>query len=252
MILHAQTSFVQRDVKRPLLSVGKLTQSGTEVKFGDTNSWIDLQTDTGVQRVPVQVKGKTFGLSIQKTDAWIIPETSDPAPAAPEAAAAPRPEETQDMRQTGRERDSWDNPSAREDSRVAGNWLSALGAPLWGTKAQMFPRLVHAEARRELQKRDEAWLADRARELAEAGGQGELRVPTAPEEPSAEDRARHEVTDLPYQRWCAWCVMGKGRAKPHLQRPVESVKVPEFEMDFCSKTPNEDMSLVIRHGPRLS
>ena len=28
----------------------------------------------------------------------------------------------------------------------------------------------------------------------------------------------------------AW---GKGRAKPHLQRPVESVKVLEFEMDFC-------------------
>ena len=26
--------------------------------------------------------------------------------------------------------------------------------------------------------------------------------------------------------------MGKGRAKPRLQRPVESVKVPEFEMDF--------------------
>ena len=26
--------------------------------------------------------------------------------------------------------------------------------------------------------------------------------------------------------------MGKGRAKPHLQRPVESVKIPEFEMDF--------------------
>ena len=82
VILHAQTPFVQRDVKRPLLSVGKLTQSGAEVKFGDKNSWIDLQTDTGVQRVPVRVKGKTFDLSIQKSDAWIIPENSDPAPRA--------------------------------------------------------------------------------------------------------------------------------------------------------------------------
>ena len=27
--------------------------------------------------------------------------------------------------------------------------------------------------------------------------------------------------------------MVKGRAQPYLQRPVESVKVPEFEMDFC-------------------
>ena len=113
------------------------------------------------------------------------------------------------------------------------NPLKTLGAPVWGTQAQMWPRLTHAETRRELQKSDEALLADCARELAEAGGQGELRVPRAPDEPSADERARHEVTHLPYQPWCAWCVMGKGRAKPHLQRPLESVKVPEFEMDFC-------------------
>ena len=52
VILHAQTPFVQSDVKRPLLSVGRLTQSGAEDKFGDKNSWIDLQTDAEVQRVP--------------------------------------------------------------------------------------------------------------------------------------------------------------------------------------------------------
>ena len=82
---------------RPLLSVGKLTQSGAEVKFGDKNSWIDLQTDTGVQRVPVRVKGKTFGLSIQKTDAWTIPETNDPAP---HAVVAPADEEIGQRRTT--------------------------------------------------------------------------------------------------------------------------------------------------------
>ena len=88
--LHAQTPFVQSDVKRPLLSVGNLTQSGAEVKFGNKGSWIDLYTGTGVQRVPVRVKGKTFGLSIQETDAWIIPETSDPTP---HAVVAPVDEE---------------------------------------------------------------------------------------------------------------------------------------------------------------
>ena len=82
MILHAQTPFVQSDVKRPLLSVGKLTISGAEVRFGSKGSWIDLHTDSGVQRVLVRVKGKTFGLTIQKTDAWIIPGNSDPAPRA--------------------------------------------------------------------------------------------------------------------------------------------------------------------------
>ena len=68
-----------------------------------------------------------------------------------------------------------------------GSRLRALGAPVWGTKAQMWLGLVHAEARRELQKRDEAWLADRARELAEAEGQGEIRVPRAPDESTAEE-----------------------------------------------------------------
>ena len=172
----------------------------------------------------------TFGLSIQKTDAWIIPETSDPAPhavvasvdekigraeapntalAAPEAVAAPRPEETQGMRL---EREGRDFVAAWQRSRQLGqplgegglssgsnvedmrNRLKTFGALVWGTKAQMWPRLVHAEARRELQKRDEVWLADRARELAQAGGPGEFRVPRAPDEPSADERARHEVT----------------------------------------------------------
>ena len=89
--LHVKTLFVQSDVKRPLLSVGKLTQSGAEVKFGDKNSWIDRQADSGVQRGLVRVKEKTFGLSIHKTAAWIIHQTSDPAP---HAVVAPVDEES--------------------------------------------------------------------------------------------------------------------------------------------------------------
>ena len=48
VILHAQTPFVQSDVKRHLLSVGKLTMSGAEVRFGSKGSWIDLHTESGV------------------------------------------------------------------------------------------------------------------------------------------------------------------------------------------------------------
>ena len=63
-MLHAQTHFVQSDGMRLLLSVGKLTKSGAEVKFGSKGSWIDLHADAGMQRVLVRVKGETFGLSI--------------------------------------------------------------------------------------------------------------------------------------------------------------------------------------------
>ena len=40
VMLHAQTPFVQSDVKRPLLSVGKLTKSSAEVKFGSKGSYL--------------------------------------------------------------------------------------------------------------------------------------------------------------------------------------------------------------------
>ena len=149
VMLHAQTPFVQSDVKRPLLSVGKLTMSGAEVKFGSRGSWIDLHTDSGVQRLPVRVKGKTCGLTIGKTDAWIIPENSDPAPRAvvapveEEIGRAEKPnnapgaqeaeaaasqtrlkacgssEKPTSLQHSGRARDSWGNRSAREDSRAA-------------------------------------------------------------------------------------------------------------------------------------
>ena len=202
VVWHAQTPSVQSDVKRPLLSVGKLTTSGAEVKFGSKGSWIDLHTDSGVQRIFVRVKGKTFGLSIQETDAWVIPENSgpapravvapveeeigraeqpNPAPAAQKAEAAPRAAETRGMRL---DREAPDLAAAWQSSRQLRqplgdgglssgsnvedmrNRLRALGAPVWGAGAQMWPRLVQAEARRELQTRDEAWLEDRARELA--------------------------------------------------------------------------------------
>ena len=69
VVLHAQTLFVQSDVNGPLFSVGKVTKSGAEFKFGSKGSWIDPHNDSGMQRVLVRVKGKTFGISIQKSNA---------------------------------------------------------------------------------------------------------------------------------------------------------------------------------------
>ena len=106
------------------------------------------------------------------------------------------------LQQPGRARDSWDNRSARGDSSGSNvedvrNRLKALRAPVWGTEAQMWP---HAEARREFQKRDEGWLADRARERAEAEGQGELREPRAPDEPQL--RNEHAMKSHTYRDNC--------------------------------------------------
>ena len=51
-----------RAASKGLFPVGKLTQSGAEVKFGSKGSWIDLHTDGEMQRVLVRVKGQTFWL----------------------------------------------------------------------------------------------------------------------------------------------------------------------------------------------
>ena len=107
-------------------------------------------------------------VEVAPVDEEIGREEAPNAPqAAPEAPAAPRPEETQGIRL---EREARDLAAAWQSSRQLGqplgegalssgsnvddmrNWLKALGPPVWGTKAQMWLRLVHAEARRELQK----------------------------------------------------------------------------------------------------
>ena len=145
-------------------------------------------------------KGQDFWSLDPEDNAWIVPEAEDAVPHAevapvgeedeneeepdPLPLVAPGPEETQGTRL---EREARDLAEAWQSSRQLGQplgeggltsgsnvddmkkRLKALEAPAWGTKAQLW---VHAEARRELQKRDEQWLADRAREQAEAGGQG--------------------------------------------------------------------------------
>ena len=58
-------------------------------------------------------------------------------------------------------------------------------------------------------------------------------VPTV----SAEERARHELTHMPFRAWCPHCVRGRGRNRPHLGKPKgkeEDVHehVPKIAMDY--------------------
>ena len=39
----------------------------------------------------------------------------------------------------------------------------------------------------------------------------------APQAPSQKEREEHEATHCPYKSWCAHCVRGRGRNKPHKQ-----------------------------------
>ena len=52
----------------------------------------------------------------------------------------------------------------------------------------------------------------------------------APEQPTAQERAEHELTHLPYRSWCPTCVQNKGRADNH---PRQHSKQPVVQFDFC-------------------
>ena len=71
-------SFLQSDVTRPLLSVGKLTKSGAEVNFGSQGTWIDLHTDSGLQRVLVRVKGTLSASPFAKPAPGSSPKQTTP------------------------------------------------------------------------------------------------------------------------------------------------------------------------------
>ena len=70
-------------------------------------------------------------------------------------------------------------------------------------------------------------------------------MPRTPEEPAPDECTRHEVTHLPYQPFCAWCVMGKGRAKPHqtTKQPTSSMSSGEMraQQNFLTRT-KEDVN----------
>ena len=54
----------------------------------------------------------------------------------------------------------------------------------------------------------------------------------APKEPTADERVLHEVTHLPYQKWCMACVCGRGLAAQHRSKQHEDAAVPVVQCDY--------------------
>ena len=56
----------------------------------------------------------------------------------------------------------------------------------------------------------------------------------APETPSAEERAEHNRTHLPYRAWCDECVAARARADNHSSKPKEEdrYKIPQLCLDY--------------------
>ena len=54
----------------------------------------------------------------------------------------------------------------------------------------------------------------------------------APDEPTAEERAEHEILHVPYRSWCHECVSAAGKASPHKKQEEEEKAVPCHHLDY--------------------
>ena len=112
--------------------------------------------------------------------------------------------------------------------------LRELGAPIYGTKQQLWHRLCDWE-RAEFGKRaQEDFLARRRAELQSAVDPVAPQLMPVPVPPSPEEVKQHRITHLPSARWCEQCVMARGQETPHA-RPAKDAeeRLPVFAFDFC-------------------
>ena len=71
-----------------------------------------------------------------------------------------------------------------------------------------------------------------------AGAGAEVPVPKPlPQQtaPTAEEKAQHDMTHLPYRSWCPVCVQAKARDDPHRKQcePEQSLEtIPVVQMDY--------------------
>ena len=76
---------------------------------------------------------------------------------------------------------------------------------------------------------DKAELDARDLEASEAFP---IRVKKAPTEPTAEERAEHEILHEPYRSWCRACVAGRGRSDGHFARTNAEKQFPVIGIDY--------------------
>eukprot|EP00971_Amphidinium_carterae_P299620 5953018-Amphidinium_carterae.1 len=113
--------------------------------------------------------------------------------------------------------------------------LKELGTATYGTKQQLWERLMENEARVAAKEREKEYLEARSKELEQAGEPRPGRILAGPESPGELERAQHELTHIPAKRWCEYCQLGKGAAEPHkvLLESERSRGPPVLELDFC-------------------
>ena len=173
-------------------------------------------------------------------DAEIGAEAALPPPAL-EAVAVPSEEVSQD------EITLYDGFRLTKDSKIADlragcKWV---GVSQSGSKARMFDRIVKAHTT--AMRRSEI-------EVAMKQYQDETRdveIAEIPKQPTARERALHEVTHLPYRPWCQHCVATRSYGDHHatVADPEETAQRerPTIQADFffCEERGEESKYILL-------
>ena len=129
--------------------------------------------------------------------------------------------------------------SSVKDLKEAANYLKLSTS---GSKAKIFSRIRDSYEQSLKRRAPEVARQDYAKLCPEP------RYVEAPVQPSERERKLHEVTHLPFKRWCAFCVMGKSRA--NMKYPSDPIDAsartnPTVQVDMFFQTANNCLLLCI-------
>ena len=175
---------------------------------------------------------------MQAPELWENPEMQEEndEAAEPRAVPAPNPPQPDVLNQEGVPYEYWPigmNPStALKDMKEL---AVQRGASPWGTKAQVWKRLMASEKiHREARHREEiaAWHIEQRRQGFESEAVIQLPAPRKPDQMEIDNHMLHHIE---FAEWCPMCVAGKGQSKAHHTVPLtlrEAAGVPRIEMDY--------------------
>ena len=72
----------------------------------------------------------------------------------------------------------------------------------------------------------------------DAGSRSPVKV-AAPTQPTDKEIEEHELTHLPFRKWCKECVQGRGMQAPHFRAKKDDHQIKEFHMDCMFLGPKE-------------
>jgi hypothetical protein len=259
----ASIPFTVGDFKKKIISPGKLVREGDIVHLeagrsywqrgGLNGPWVDLTLTGNTFYLDADVIG---GVSddedeeIPQYQAEAIPavvappEIEDVVP--PLVAHPPLPDVEQLQRLPTEEdplRDTIaiDVPPTRARALTSGGRVADMHArckelqiPWYGTKTQLWERIMKRESELSETVNLRAYLEDRAVRLQQGQEPYVPIVLPTPQLPTQLEKETHEATHLPMEKWCEHCQRGKAQQAPHFTvEPARRIEVqPLVEFDF--------------------